>query len=435
MQENADIFKKLNNHRLPIDESYWAEMEERLQNDHKKVVPLWVWFAGTGIAASLALLLTVQIFNVDDNGIGTQITQIAADEDFLERTQITRISADNITNENTDKKNPRQSASSAFQKNTSSTPPEIEESNISQTKQDATPEIRYELKPKYDDVLIAQNEPKKTKLQRKKQWLIAAAFSSGTSNFNNSSTFSENKQFYNGGDNLPDNGNNKGSDNVIYPSDDLNNPSMADETSNSFQILPTENDNTNKIPSLDEIFQTFSEVTHLPPLSFGLTVRRNFNKYFAIETGLTYSFLQSKFKENNEWQHRDATLKLHYIGIPLNAVAYLINKPRWNVYFSLGGMVEKGIVMNYVQHTTYNQNYYLYYGDNQPVYNVSLQDNISGLQWSFNTAFGIGYKFYRDFSIYFEPRLLYYFKNNQPVSVRTEMPLLVGLNSGLRFEF
>jgi len=88
MRENADIIEKLSNHRLPIDESYWAEMEQRLQNSRKKVVPLWMWLAGTGIAASLALLFTtVRFFNTDNEVIGTQITQIE------------QISTDNNKNE------------------------------------------------------------------------------------------------------------------------------------------------------------------------------------------------------------------------------------------------------------------------------------------------------------------------------------------------
>jgi len=430
MPKNTDIFKKMNNHSLPIDESYWAEMEARLQNDRKKVIPLWAWFAGTGIAASLALLLTVNIGTQMTQILrlrSAQVTQISADNTIISNEQVIeiqgietksiQISANNTTNKKLNspkQKNPSKSASlvlsvveaSAFQK--------IENNdtlinNIVQAEENTeTPTKQYELKPKYDDLLIAQNEPEKEKSQNKKSWQIAAAFSSGTSNFSNNNFYANNDLDYS--KEMPDRNNNTFSPNGNY--------AVNEEKST---------------PSIDEIYQDFSEVTHLPPLSFGLTVRKNLNKYLAVETGLTYSFLQSKFKENNEWQQRDATLKLHYIGFPLNAVVYLVNKPKWNVYFSLGGMMEKGIMMDYVQHTTYKNPYYIDY--NQPIYNVSLQDKIPELQWSLNTSFGVAYKFYREFGIYFEPRILYYFKNNQPVSVRTEMPLIVGLNAGLRFEF
>ena len=392
MQRDTDLFKKLNNHRLPIDESYWAEMEERLQSGRKKFVPLWAWFAGAGVAASLTLLLMVRTFHdSDDMVVGTQMTQM------------TQIAANNTTNETLNfqqVKNPRKSALSVFQKIQKIE--EIEENNeigfndIAPTEEDAEiPVKQYELKSEYIDLSIAQIEPPKRKSQKKKSWQIAAAVGSKFSNSD-----------------------------LAYSNE--NSINYSDKS----YFLPGSESMRSDAPSIDEIFQPFPEVTHLPPLSVGLSIRKDFNKYLAVETGLTYSFLQSKFNENNERMHREATMKLHYIGIPFNAVVYILNKPKWNLYFSLGGMVEKGMRLDYVQNTTYPN----YYSGNSPIYTISLQDNIPELQWSLNTSLGISYQLYRDLSVYFEPRILYYFKNNQPVSIRSEMPLLVGANVGLRVE-
>ena len=456
MQKNRDIFEKLNNHRLPIDESYWAEMEERLQKKRKQAVPFWLWITGTGIAASLALLVTLRVFNVDVSTQMTQIERIPADEiEFkksgsftfneneettnnqqvfgTQKMQIAQNSANNATIKNSKQKNPHQSVSSAFKESTQIEQISADDTIISQqdqnlresiqsassacSKPDTIPEKQAELKLNYDDWFLAQIEPefelKKEKKQPKKSWEIAAAFSSSASNSSNSDLglLAEND---------------KGDYAVV---EDGNRPSLVIPPyfgPNGDPVISNEN------PSIDDIHGEFPKVTHLPPLSVGLTVRKNFNQYLAIETGLTYSFLQSKFEENRDWIHRDATLKLHYLGIPLNAVVYLLNKPKWNVYFSLGGMMEKGIMMDYVQHTTYK---YYWWQENETVYTVSLEEEISGLQWSLNTSFGIGCKIYRGIGIYFEPRIIYYFKNNQPVSVRTETPLQVGLNAGLRFEF
>ncbi len=466
------MVEKLNNHRLPIDDSYWAEMEERLQRKRKKSVPFWLWFTGTGIAASLSLLLTVRIFNTDN--IGTQMTRIerisidkttnethinwgksissassAGKENIdTQSTQIKPIAANNTTS-NRQHKNPKKSFFPAKKENidTQTTPIEqivadnntsdqqqknsdnsmlsaspdkknektantdalTDNNTVTQTKQDTIPEKQDESQLEYDDWLFAQNEPepKEEKKQNRKSWQIAAAFSSSASN-------SSNNDFTSRNNNLTDNSswssiNTNNSNPIIYP------PSY---------FVPN-----NDLPIDDRLFH---EVTHLPPLSVGLTVRKNFNKYMAVETGLTYSFLQSKFKESSEFRKHNATQKLHYLGIPLNAVAYLLNKPKWNVYFSLGGMMEKGIMQDYVEHTTYlllNPN------ENQSDYTVSSQENISGLQWSLNSSLGIGYKIYRGIGIYFEPRIIYYFKNNQPMSARTETPFQVGLNAGFRFEF
>ncbi|MDR2691614.1 MAG: porin family protein, partial [Dysgonamonadaceae bacterium] len=61
-------------------------------------------------------------------------------------------------------------------------------------------------------------------------------------------------------------------------------------------------------------------------------------------------------------------------------------------------------------------------------------EKISGLQYSISFAPGIDYRIYRNYSVYFEPAISYYFDNKQPVSARTERPVVIGLNVGLRLE-
>jgi hypothetical protein len=432
MQEDTDLFLKLNNHRLPIDESYWVEMEGRLRNNQKKLIPLWIWLAGVGVAASLAALLIIQVFSGDNESLGTQMEQVEHKEHKennvdnvdneqvigTQMTQIAQISADRKKSIKS-VKSVQSTPSLSSLPSLSSIPPLHDEIPAGPA-QDTIIQNQYELKLQHNNFLIAQNQPQLPKaLQKnKKSWQIAAAFGSGASNLGGDFTFLNDNAAY-----------------LYNFSSGFNHSENKLRTDNYNPDSPTQSGSmrADDIPSFDEIFQDFPEVNHLPPLSFGLTVRRNFNKHLAIETGLTYSFLQSKFRESNERQYRQATLKLHYLGIPFNAVAYLLNKPQWNLYFSLGGTVEKGILLDYVQQTSYHPQYYR--DNNPPVYTVSLQDDIPGLQCSFHTSLGIGYKFYRDLSIYLEPRLIYYFKNNQPESVRTEIPFQVGLNAGLRFEF
>jgi len=47
-------------------------------------------------------------------------------------------------------------------------------------------------------------------------------------------------------------------------------------------------------------------------------------------------------------------------------------------------------------------------------------------------AMGVDVTLVKNFSIYFEPRVGYYFRNIQPLSIRTASPLSVELNAGLR---
>ncbi|MDR1436915.1 MAG: PorT family protein [Candidatus Symbiothrix sp.] len=171
--------------------------------------------------------------------------------------------------------------------------------------------------------------------------------------------------------------------------------------------------------------EDFSEITHYTPVSFGLTFKKELNSTFALESGLVYTFLASKFK--NSGPERDALLQLHYLGIPLNLHARIYGNRHqgWNVYFSAGGMLEKGILSHYSQNEYYSGS----------VINTTVNQNIKGLQGSLNVSFGIDYKLVKDFSIYLEPKIYYYLENTQPMSARTKNPLIIGINAGIRYNW
>lgn len=169
----------------------------------------------------------------------------------------------------------------------------------------------------------------------------------------------------------------------------------------------------------------FSDVNHSLPISFGVSVRKDLNKYIGIETGLVYTYLSSKFKKTGNYKHI-AQQELHYLGIPLNLVVYMQNTSEWNFYFTVGVMGEKGIQFNYKQDV---------YKNNERITSFKDRVSINGMQWSFNASIGISYNFYKDWSIYFEPRYSYYFDSNQPINIRTEKPNVFGLGAGLRYKF
>ncbi|MCL2328167.1 MAG: PorT family protein [Bacteroidetes bacterium] len=427
MQHN--IFERLTEHTLPIDTSYWAEMEERLQRRPRKTRAFLLWFSSTGIAASFALLLFMRI----SNGDNTHTEQNFANDKTIQQTQNESVTIELSIPQKLDLKIQKteyhyptisvqgqtyvtgdhfKKTSDTETETTTETPDIVQiEHNIISEKQEVAPfKHNNEIVANYSLTL------NKEKIHDNNSWIIAAVVSASNSNYssnNDLASLAGNDKDY-AFENTP-NGSISG---------DRNNSSSNGDKINS--ILPDQYD-----PSIDDIFRQFPEVTHAPPLSVGLNIRKKINKHLALETGLTYTFLQSKFKDNNEWQPRTATLKLHYIGVPLNIVVYILNKPQWNVYTSVGGMVEKGLRLDYNQTTVTRQ----WYGGDKIFHNQSLQDNIPGVQWSLNTAFGIDYTIYRNIGLYFEPRIIYYFKNNQPVSVRSETPLSVGLNAGVRFEF
>jgi len=171
------------------------------------------------------------------------------------------------------------------------------------------------------------------------------------------------------------------------------------------------------------LFEDFPDVTYRVPLSFGLTVKKELNRTFSLETGLVYTFLDTRFE--NRSVERKALLQLHYVGIPVNVQARILGdkKSAWEIYLSAGGMVEKGIYSHYKQMNYVNGNF---------VGESISNERIDGLQYSLSLAPGIDYKIYRNYSVYLEPKVSYYFDNKQPLSVRTEHPVVIGINAGLR---
>jgi hypothetical protein len=171
------------------------------------------------------------------------------------------------------------------------------------------------------------------------------------------------------------------------------------------------------------LIEDFPEMTHRLPLSLGLIVKNKLNRTFSLETDLVYTFLDSRFE--NPCMRKEALLQLHYIGISLNIHARIWGdkKTGWEMYFSAGDMIEKGIYSRYRQVD--------HYGNGHSMTIVS-NEKIDGLQYSISFAPGIDYKIYRNYSVYFEPEINYYFDNDQPVSARTEHPVFVGLNVGVR---
>ncbi|WP_293739100.1 porin family protein [uncultured Parabacteroides sp.] len=175
---------------------------------------------------------------------------------------------------------------------------------------------------------------------------------------------------------------------------------------------------------MDKKPESFADIDCAPPLSFGFTVRKNLNNRVALESGLVYTYLYSKMQENVSASYK-ATLALHYLGVPVNLVIKLCDNPNWNVYLSGGFMMEKGL------HSLYRLDAYNLKEHKSATY----RSGIDGLQWSLNLSIGVSYRFYRDWSLYLEPRYSYYFDNNQPVSYRTENTTLIGIGAGIRFEF
>lgn len=170
--------------------------------------------------------------------------------------------------------------------------------------------------------------------------------------------------------------------------------------------------------------------THKMPVKLGLTARYAFTNLLGIESGLTYSLLQSDIKRGSEsttgaWSSSDQTL--HYLGVPLNLTFNFLNSKYVDVYASAGGMMEFG-VKGSIKTTDHINN----------SMTSTHQNSITpkGLLWSVNATAGVQVNVLPSLGIYVEPGMSHHFKNDrQPRSSYTDKPTNFALGFGLRYTF
>jgi hypothetical protein len=166
----------------------------------------------------------------------------------------------------------------------------------------------------------------------------------------------------------------------------------------------------------------FPDATHLPSISVGMMFNKAVNNTYSIEWGLVYTSLRSVFE--NKAYNTKARLHLHYLGIPVNFQAHIPgNKStKLGIYFSAGAMIEKGIYSRYRQ-DRYADSYH---------HQITSNEKLPGFRYSLSFAPGLDYKLSQKYSVFFEPKFSYYFKNKQLVSVRRDHPVVFGINAGLK---
>ena len=170
--------------------------------------------------------------------------------------------------------------------------------------------------------------------------------------------------------------------------------------------------------------------THKMPVKLGLTARYAFTNLLGIESGLTYSLLQSDIQRGSEsttgaWSSSDQTL--HYLGVPLNLTFNFLNSKYVDVYASAGGMMEFG-VKGSLKTTDHLHNSM-----------TSTHQNAitpKGLLWSVNATAGVQVNVLPSLGIYVEPGMSHHFKNDrQPRSSYTDKPTNFALGFGIRYTF
>ena len=385
------IRHKLENYTLPVEAETWDELEKCLDTKPEKKISLWPWISGISAAASIALVITFSQhkFFKETYYETRETTSLSyhaerAEKNVSEEENLSSTPLSSVQTQTTQQRSRQEvfvpEVSAIRQRDVISSETEVqknEESSVSDEGDDSESPPANPNSKRGDPFIQKPIDPWKAK---SKNTSLALHISSGGR---------------------------------LYT---MNNIAITAEQG-SYSTLRSSN---------EDIFNPdkYKKITHLPPFAIGLSVRKALNKSLSIESGLTYSYLYSIYEAKISTE--DASVTLHYLGIPINLAVNLYPSSRnpWNIYFSAGGMVEKGLFA----HQRYTANDYT----NGGIQTVTVNKRIQGLQWSVQSAIGISYRFNRDYSVFLEPKIIYYLDNNQPFNIRAAYPVVPGIDVGIR---
>ena len=172
-----------------------------------------------------------------------------------------------------------------------------------------------------------------------------------------------------------------------------------------------------------------TKYSHKLPVKFGVSFRYGFNEKLGIESGLTYTLLNSTFTTAAGTANGNTTGKqtLHYIGLPLNVTYNIIGSKLFNVYASAGGAMEKA-VGGYFETTGHVD------GKRSETNRNSLKPK--ELQWSLNASAGAQVNVLNQLGLYVEPGISYRIPSGSHVrSIYTDKKLDFSIGFGIRFNF
>lgn len=179
------------------------------------------------------------------------------------------------------------------------------------------------------------------------------------------------------------------------------------------------NDVWTYIPTPDE----FVKRHYSMPVALNLLVSKRFTDKISLESGLTFSSLRTDFSEY-KWGNMNATMQLYYIGFPFRINLLMAEIDHLKLGLSTGLKFEKGLQSVYTQNLYFNGSSHF----------TQVKETIPGQQFSAMLGADFSYGISRYFDLYFAPTMEYYPNNNQPLSIRTEMPLQISLQLGLKYK-
>jgi hypothetical protein len=181
-----------------------------------------------------------------------------------------------------------------------------------------------------------------------------------------------------------------------------------------------------------KVADNVAEMEHDQPVSFGITVSKAIVDNLYIETGLVYSYLYSKARNASANFKVNETQRLHYIGVPLNVNYNVLSLSKFNIYASVGGMIEKDIHGDFRRIGAGETMDFNIQSEEVEIINISQRRP----QVSINAGVGVSYPVYNRIRLYGKIGGAYYFDaKNEYKTIYSDRKIVMDLNVGLRYEF
>ena len=152
--------------------------------------------------------------------------------------------------------------------------------------------------------------------------------------------------------------------------------------------------------------------SHLPPISFGISMNIRFSKRFAFVTGLDYSLYKTYKEVKSQYYERNEIQQLHYLGLPIRCNYSIFSNKSFKWYVGGGVEIEKCIFAKSGSASLSEQN----------------------LLWSAIMTTGIQYRLADQLSFFCEPYYSYLLSETSLVSYRTDNPVGLSARLGVRID-
>lgn len=170
-----------------------------------------------------------------------------------------------------------------------------------------------------------------------------------------------------------------------------------------------------------------TNIKHKTPVSFGLSVSRQLNNRFSLQTGITYSFLTSDWETQASTYNKEIRQRLHFVGIPLSISYRIADWNRFRFYASAGAQAEINVAGK-----ERTKSFFIDQQTSVNTVNVRMKE----WQWSVNARAGISYPLLRFVSAYAEVGAAYYFDNGSDIeTIYSDKAFNVSPQIGLRLNF